>query len=380
MQDPERRDAVDGAEERATVDGAGARTTMDINDLLIHMVSRDASDLYLKTDAPPMLRVTGHLLPLGDVPLTAEVVDALAGQMMQPRHRREFEARQQVNLAYHTPALGRYRVNVYTQRSEPAIVIRRIKGDIPSFAELRLPAAITQLSMAPRGLVLITGPTGTGKSTTLAAMVDYRNRHAPGHIVTIEDPIEFVHSDHRSLVSQREVGTDCDSFQTALRDALRQTPDVILIGEIRDVQSAEAAVHFAETGHLVLSTLHSINASQTIERILHFFPTEAHDNVQLQLSLNLLAVLSQRLIPRRTGDGSVLAVEVMLATPHIRELLKKGNVAGLRSAMQAGAQDGMQTFDQAVYALIQEGAVDAELAMQYADSPNDVRLRLRGLV
>ena len=353
---------------------------MDINDLLIHMASRQASDLYVKTEAPPMLRIAGQLAPLGETPLSSQAVEELAGQMMQPRHKREFEARQQVNLAYYTPALGRYRVNIYMQRSAPAIVIRRIKSEIPSFEELGLPKAIADLAMAPRGLVLVTGPTGSGKSTTLAAMIDHRNRNAPGHIVTIEDPIEFVHADHQSLVSQREVGTDCDSFNAALKDALRQTPDVILIGEMRDVESATAAVHFAETGHLVLSTLHSINASQTIERILHFFPQESHDNVQLQLSLNLLGVFSQRLIPRPNSEAMVMAAELMLATPHIRDLLKKGSVAGIRAAIQGGGQEGMQTFDQAVYALIQQGVIDFETGMQYADSPNDVRLRLRGLV
>ena len=353
---------------------------MDINDLLIHMASRQASDLYLKTEAPPMLRIAGQLAPLGEALLTPEIVERLAGQMMQPRHKREFEDRQQVNLAYYTPALGRYRVNIYTQRSAPAIVIRRIKSAIPTFDDLRLPKVVADLAMAPRGLFLVTGPTGSGKSTTVASLIDYRNRNAPGHIVTIEDPIEFVHSDHQSLVSQREVGTDCDSFSTALKDALRQTPDVILIGEMRDVESASAAVHFAETGHLVVSTLHSTNASQTIERILHFFSQESHGNIQLQLSLNLLGVLSQRLIPRRDGEGLVLAVEVMLATPHIRDLLKKGQVGAIRTAIQTGVHEGMQTFDQAVYGLIQEGVIDIDTGMLYADSPNDVRLRLRGLV
>jgi twitching motility protein PilU len=337
---------------------------MDINDLLIHMASRGASDLYLKTDAPPMLRIAGQFAQLGEAPLAPEAVQALANQMMQPRHQREFDERQQVNLAYQTPALGRYRVNIYTQRSAPAIVIRRIKSEIPTFEELRLPPALVQLAMAPRGLVLVTGPTGSGKSTTLAAMIDYRNRHAPGHIVTIEDPIEFLHADHRSLVSQREVGTDCESFGTALRDALRQTPDVILIGEMRDVAS----------------TLHSVNASQTIERILHFFPQEGHSSVQLQLSLNLIGVLSQRLIPRRDGDGLVVAVEVMLATPFIRDLLRRGDVGGIRGAIGGAAHEGMQTFDQAVFALIKDGTIDTETGMQHADSPNDVRLRLRGLV
>ncbi|TMI77706.1 MAG: PilT/PilU family type 4a pilus ATPase, partial [Bacillati bacterium ANGP1] len=233
---------------------------------------------------------------------------------------------------------------------------------------------------AGRGLVIVTGPAGSGKSTTLAAMIDHRNRSVPGHIVTIEDPIEFVHLDNRSLVSQREVGSDCDSFGMALRDALRQAPDVILIGEMRDVESAQAAVHFAETGHLVLTTLHSINASQVVERILTFFPAEAHDDIQLQLSLNMIGVLSQRLIPRKDGEGMVLALELMLVSPHIRELIRKGQIPQLRGAIQAGAQSGMQTFDQAVYTLIQERLIDAETGMQFADSPNDLRLRLRGLV
>ena len=353
---------------------------MDINELLVHMVTRQASDLYIKTESPPMLRISGQLSPIGDGALAPEEVEELAGQMMQPRHKLEFEARQQVNLAYHNPTMGRYRVNIYMQRSLPAMVIRRINTEIPSFEELRLPKTVGDLALAGRGLVIVTGPAGSGKSTTLAAMIDHRNRSVPGHIVTIEDPIEFVHLDNRSLVSQREVGSDCDSFGMALRDALRQAPDVILIGEMRDVESAQAAVHFAETGHLVLTTLHSINASQVVERILTFFPAEAHDDIQLQLSLNLLGVLSQRLIPRKDGEGLVLALELMLVSPHIRELIRKGQIPQLRGAIQAGAQSGMQTFDQAVYTLIQERLIDAETGMQFADSPNDLRLRLRGLV
>jgi len=353
---------------------------VDINELLVHMITQGASDLYIKSEAPPTLRISGKFAPIGENPLSHEEVGELAGQLMQPRHIKEFEERQQVNLAYYTPTLGRYRVNIYMQRSVPAIVIRRISTQIPTFEELRLPRPVAELALAPRGLVLVTGPAGSGKSTTLAAMIDHRNRHIPGHIVTIEDPIEFVHTDQRSLVSQREVGTDCDSFATALRDALRQTPDVILIGEMRDGDSAEAAVTFAETGHLVLSTLHSTNASQAIERILHFFPADLHDDIQLQFSLNLIGVLSQRLVPRRDGQGLVLALELMLATPHIRDLLRKGHVPQIRTAIQSGVQDGMQTFDQAVYALIQERLIDPEMGMQYADSPNDLRLKLRGVV
>ena len=353
---------------------------MDINELLVHMVTRQASDLYIKTESPPMLRVAGQLAPIGDGALAPEEVEELAGQLMQPRHKMEFEMRQQVNLAYSNPTMGRYRVNIYMQRSMPAMVIRRINTEIPSFDELRLPKAVGDLALAGRGLVVVTGPAGSGKSTTIAAMIDHRNRSVPGHIVTIEDPIEFVHVDNRSLVSQREVGSDCDSFAMALRDALRQAPDVILIGEMRDVESAQAAVHFAETGHLVLTTLHSVNASQVVERILTFFPAEAHDDIQLQLSLNLLGVLSQRLIPRKDGEGLVLALELMLVSPHIRELIRKGQIPQLRGAIQAGTQSGMQTFDQAVYTLIQERLIETETGMQFADSPNDLRLRLRGLV
>jgi twitching motility protein PilU len=353
-----------------------------LDDLLSSMEARDASDLYLKAGLPPMLRVAGDLVPVGDAPLTEEVIRAVAGQAMSDRHRREFEEHRRVDIAYTSPASGRFRMNVYVQRGSPAAVIRRVKSQIPSFDALALPAVVAGLALAPRGLVLVTGQTGSGKSTTLAAMIDYRNRERPGHIITIEDPIEFVHRDQRSIVSQREVGTDCASFALALRDALRQAPDVILIGEIRDEESAEAAVHFAETGHLVLSTLHSSNASQTLERLLHFFPPERHAGVALQLSLNLNAIISQRLLLRKDGRGRVPAVEVMLCTPRVRELLRKGDLPGIRSAMQspAGVQEGMQTFDYAIYRLIQAGLVDADLAMNTADSPNELKMRLKGLL
>ena len=352
-----------------------------LDDLLINMEARDASDLYLKVGLPPMLRVAGELEPLGESPLTDELIGQLAGEAMSERHRRDFDERQRADIAYNSPALGRFRLNVYVQRGSTAAVIRRVKSEIPSFDELALPDVVAGLSLATRGLVLVTGQTGAGKSTTLAAMVEHRNRLRPGHIVTIEDPIEFMHQDHRSIVSQREIGTDCESFALALRDALRQAPDVILIGEIRDEESAVAAVHFAETGHLVLSTLHSNNASQTLERLLHFFPTERHAGVALQLSLNLNAIISQRLLLRKDGSGRIPAVEVMLTTPRVRELLSKGDLAGIRTVMQspAGVQEGMQTFDYAIYRLIQSGLVDVDLAMGAADSPNDLRMRLKGL-
>ncbi len=352
-----------------------------LDDLLINMEARDASDLYLKSGVPPMLRVAGELIPLGDLPLTDDLINQFARQVMSERHRREFDELRRADIAYTSPALGRFRINVYVQRGSPAAVIRRVKSHIPSFHELALPEVVAGLALAPRGLVLVTGQTGSGKSTTLAAMIDHRNRERAGHIVTIEDPIEFVHQDRRSIVSQREIGTDCESFGLALRDALRQAPDVILIGEIRDEESAVAAVHFAETGHLVLSTLHSYNSSQTLERLLHFFPPERHAGIALQLSLNLNAIISQRLVLRRDGSGRVPAVEIMLATPRMRELLRKGDLPGIRSAMQspASVQEGMQTFDYSIYQLVQSGAIDVDLGMDAADSPNDLRMRLKGL-
>ncbi|MDQ7829285.1 MAG: PilT/PilU family type 4a pilus ATPase [Armatimonadota bacterium] len=356
-------------------------TAPDLHDLLRQMAAHDASDLYLKVGRPPILRVAGGLRPVEAPPLDAAAVTALTAPVMEERHRREFEEARRADIAYSAPGLGRFRVNVYVQRGTPAAVIRRVRSRIPSFEELRLPPAVAELALAPRGLVLVTGQTGSGKSTTLAAMVDYRNRQRPGHIVTVEDPIEFLHEDHRSLVSQREVGTDCPSFSQALRDALRQAPDVILIGEIRDEETAAAAVYFAETGHLVLSTLHASNAGQTLERLLHFFPPERHAGLALQLSLTLNGVLAQRLLPRADGQGRVVAVEVLLATPRVRELLRRGDLPGIRTAMQspAGVAEGLQTFDHALYELIQAGLVDAETGLRAADSPNDLRLRLKGL-
>ncbi len=355
---------------------------MRIDDLLEHMEARDASDLYLKSGIPPMLRISGELVALEGQPLDDAAVGRLADQMMTDRHRADFEARSRADIAYSSPRLGRFRANAYIQRGSPAVVIRRVRTLIPSFEELRLPPVVSSLALLPRGLVLVVGQTGAGKSTTLAAMISYRSRERTGHIVTIEDPIEFVYTDERSIVSQREIGTDSESYSLALRDALRQAPDVIMIGEIRDEESATAAVHFAETGHLVLSTVHATNASQTLERMLHFFPASAHDGVALQLSLNLSAIVSQRLIPLKDGRGRAVAAEVMLATPRVRELLRKQDLAGIRGVMSspAGIQEGMQTFDHALFRLIKEGLIDVDTGLGAADSPSDLRMRLKGLV
>ncbi|MDR7418969.1 MAG: PilT/PilU family type 4a pilus ATPase [Armatimonadota bacterium] len=355
---------------------------MHIDDLLVHMEVRDASDLYLKAGQPPLLRVSGEIVPIDGQILSDETIRRLAEQIMGPRHRHDFQHRQRADVAYSSSAAGRFRVNVYVQRGSAALVARRVKSHIPTFEELRLPSVVAQLALAPRGLVLVVGQTGAGKSTTLAAMIRYRSQQRSGHIVTIEDPIEFIYPDDKSIVSQREVGTDCESYSLALRDAVRQAPDVILIGEMRDEESATAAVHFAETGHLVLSTLHSSTASQALERLFHFFPAGAHQALAMQLSLNLNGIISQRLIPRKDGNGRVVAAEVLLATPRVRELLRKMDLPGIRAVMQspAGSQEGMQTFDQAVFHLIKDGLIDVEAGMAAAESPNDLRLRLKGLL
>jgi pilus retraction protein PilT len=349
-----------------------------LSDLLGMAVRMDASDLHVKAGSPPTCRVHARMeqLPLPEV--TPETSEAWAREMLDPDQLAQLHREGSVDLAYSLPGAGRFRVNVYRQRGTVAFVARRVRTDIPSFEDLGLPEVLKDLSMRKRGLVLVTGPTGSGKSTTLAAMIDYRNRHEDGHIVTIEDPIEFLHPDKRSLVSQREVATDTPSFHHALRAALRQAPDVLLIGEMRDRESADAALYFAETGHLVLSTLHTINAAQTLERLLAFFPPDGTQEILHRLSITLEGIVSQRLIPRADGAGRVLACELLLATPRVRELVRRGDVAGLRQAIQAGAQEGMQTFDQALYDLCRRGMVTEDEALRWADSPGELRLRLKG--
>jgi twitching motility protein PilU len=355
------------------------KTAMRIIDLLQPMEALDATDLYVKAGAPPMYRIDGRVTSNGLPALGRDDTERLALEMLDATQQAQFRAENAVDLAYSLPGVGRFRVNVYRQRGSVAFVARRVRLSIPSFEELRLPEVLKDLSLRTRGLVLVTGHAGTGKSTTLAAMVDYRNAHKDGHIVTVEDPIEFLHPDKKSIVSQREVGTDTPSFPQALRAALRQTPDVLLIGEMRDQESAEAALYFAETGHLVLSTLHSVNAPQAIERMLAFFPTDHSQEVLHRLSLTLEAIVSQRLVPRADGRGRVVAIEVMLATPRIRDLVKKGEIGSIKQAIQMGTQEGMQTFDQALYRLHKDGLISYEDALRAADSPNDLKLKIKGL-
>jgi twitching motility protein PilU len=350
---------------------------LHIDDLLRQMSDLGASDLYVREASPPMARVSGKTEATCPAALTAEQMKQLADQVLSPREQEMFERDRQVDLSYTVENLGRFRANVYLQRGSIGMVFRRINSIVPDLDSLGLPEVLKSLALERRGLLLVTGATGSGKSTTLAAMIDYRNAKTTGHILTIEDPIEFIHKDRRCIISQREVGLDVPDFQAGLRAGLRQAPDVLLIGEMRDVETASAALQFAETGHLVLGTLHSTNASQTIERVLQFFPAERHDEICSLMALNLRGIISQRLVPRCSG-GRVPALEILLGTPRVRELLKKCSIEDLKSTMTAGATDGMQTFDQSLYGLLQAGEISEEDALLSADSANDLKLRMRG--
>jgi twitching motility protein PilU len=347
-------------------------------DLFRSMADRGASDLYVKADTPPMFRIAGSVENSGLRAPSGDAIDGLLTAIMNDAQRGALRDAGHADFAYWEPSMGRFRVNVYVQRGTTALVARRVRQDIPSFEELALPPVIAELALVQRGLVLVTGPAGSGKTTTLAAMVDHRNRTVSGHIITLEDPIEYLHADRQSIVSQREIGTDAASFAAALRGALRQTPDVLLIGEMRDADSAQAGVYFAETGHLVLSTLHTINANQALDRVLHFFPAEIYDEIYLRLATTLVGIVAQRLVPRADGNGMVPGVEVLRATPRVRDLIRRGELGALRQAMSDGRDAGMQTFDDSFFDLYQRGLVSVETALEFAESPNDLRLRLRG--
>lgn len=351
---------------------------MLLADLLGKMVSQDASDLYLKSDTPPTYRVSGETIQ-EHARLSPMDVERLAYAVMSDEQQVEFVRTNEMNLAFNYPELGRFRCNIYRQRGTVGIVFRRVKAQIPNVADLALPPILNELVMDKRGLILVVGATGSGKSTTLAAMLNHRNETAGGHIITIEDPIEFVYKDKKAIISQREIGIDTEAYDAALKNALRQAPDVILIGEMRDTESVSSSIYFAETGHLVMSTLHSTNAFQAIERMLQFYPGEMHPQVLMQLSLNLKAIISQRLIPRADGNGRVAAVEIMLVTPRIKDLIKKGEISQIRGAIQSGSKDGLQSFEQALYELYTKNLITLDDAMAAADSANDLRLRIKGM-
>ena len=349
---------------------------MGFNDLLRMMIEKDGSDLFLTTGAPPSMKAYGKLVPLIDKKLPEGMVKKIAYQIMNAEQIKEFEKSPEMNLAVADPEIGRFRVNNFQQRGEIGIVARNIKTEIPSAESLGLPPVLSELIMSKRGIILFVGGTGSGKSTSLAALIDYRNKNSDGHIITIEDPVEFIHPHQGCIVNQREVGVDTNSYEDALKNTLRQAPDVILIGEIRSQETMEHALAFAETGHLCLSTLHANNANQALDRIINFFPDERHKQLFLDLSLNLVAFVSQRLIP--TVDGKrAAAIEILIGTPRVADLIKGGKVMELKEVMEKSEQQGMKTFDSALFDLYKSGKISYEEALKNADSKNNLRLKIQ---
>ncbi len=354
---------------------------MNIQALLREMIEREGSDLYITTNSPPMIRAEGVNQPIGERHFNAAETEAMANSLMSDSERAKFAQELEMNLAIEFPDLGRFRVNVHRQRDNCGIVLRHIKTSIPTLEQLKLPGVFKEIVEQKRGLILVTGATGSGKTTTLAAMLDHLNEHTHGHIVTVEDPIEFIHPNKQCIFTQREVGTDTLSFNAALKNALRQAPDVILIGEIRDREAMEAAITFADTGHLCLGTLHSSNADQTLHRVMNMFPGERHDEIYLQLSMCLRAIISQRLVPSLDGKR-VAAVEILRDTPWVKDLIKSGQVDKVKEGMRTGSSGGCQTFDQDLIRLYKDRKIDRVQALANSDNPNNLRLSLQqsGLV
>ncbi len=348
-----------------------------IHDLLRLMVNKKASDLFITAGFPPALKVDGRITPVSNQTLTPQHSMELARSIMNDKQAHEFESTKECNFAIAPPDIGRFRVNALVQQGRIGVVLRQINSTIPSFEELNLPEVLRDISMTKRGLVIFVGGTGSGKSTSLAAMVGFRNTHAQDHIITIEDPIEYVHEHKKSIITQREVGVDTDNWFSALKNTLRQAPDVILIGEIRDRETMDYAIAFAETGHLCLSTLHANSANQALDRIINFFPEERRSQLLMDLSLNLKAFISQRLIPLREGKGRVAAVEIMLNSPLIADLIFKGAVHEIKEVMAKSRELGMQTFDQHLFDLYEAGLISYEDALRNADSLNDLRLKIK---
>ncbi len=350
---------------------------VDIWTLLRILVEKEGSDLFVTVGMPPSVKIDGSLKQLSSRPLTVEYVEALVYGVMSPRQAREFDESLEANFAINNPDIGRFRVNVFQQQNEVGMVIRRIKMDIPSIAELGLPDILESLSLAKRGMIIVVGATGSGKSTSLASMVGHRNINSFGHIVSIEDPVEYVHAHRGCIVTQREVGIDTHSFENALKNTMRQAPDVIMLGEIRTRETMEHCISFAETGHLVMTTLHSANAQQALDRIVHFFPEDRRDQLMMDLSLNLNAVVAQRLVPHSSGQGRRVATEILLNTPLISDLILRGETNMMMDVMKKSTQLGMKTFDQALHELYSEGEISYDDAIMYADSPNEVRLLIK---
>ena len=348
---------------------------MDFKDYLKILAIKDGSDLYLTAGAKPSAKFQGTLRAIDKMTLTNANIKEIAYEVMNDEQIKDFEKKPEMNLAISETGIGRFRINIFKQRNTLSMVIRNIVTDIPSFESLKLPPILQKLVMAKNGLILFVGGTGSGKSTSLASLIDYRNTNSAGHIITIEDPIEFVHSHKKSIINQREVGVDTDSYEDALKNTLRQAPDVILIGEIRDAETMEHALAFAETGHLAISTLHATNANQAIDRIINFFPEERHKQLLNDLSLNIQGFISQRLIPT-VDNKRCAAVEVLLGTPIVRDVIKRGGISELKEIMEKSINLGMQTFDHALLKLFNEGRITEEEAIRNADSANNIRLKI----
>ncbi|WP_313175265.1 PilT/PilU family type 4a pilus ATPase [Massilia sp.] len=348
-----------------------------IHKLLTVMFQQGGSDLFISADFPPSMKHQGSMKPMSQQRLSGEVTRALALSLMNERQRAEFEAEMECNFAISLPGVCRFRVNVFVQQQSVGMVVRTIASEIPNFDKLELPEVLKDVVMTKRGLVLVVGGTGSGKSTTLAAMIDYRNSNSAGHIITVEDPVEYVHKNKSCLVTHREVGVDTHSWHNALKNTLRQAPDVILIGEIRDTETMEHAIAFAETGHLCLGTLHANNANQTMDRIINFFPEERRNQLLMDLSANLRAIVSQRLVRTEDGKGRKAAIEILLNTPTISEMILKGNFHSIKEIMQKSRELGMCTFDQALYELYNKGYISYDEALRNADSANGLRLQIK---
>lgn len=345
--------------------------------MLTKVVEYGGSDLFITADFPPSIKLQGLMRPLGQQALTAEKTKLFAYSLMNEKQRHEFENEWECNFAINVPNVSRFRVNVFKQQLQTGMVIRTITSEIPTFQKLKLPESLKNVMLEKRGLVLVVGSTGSGKSTSLAAMIDYRNENSAGHIITVEDPVEYVHKHKKSMITHREVGVDCHTWHHALKNTLRQAPDVILIGEIRDTETMEHAIAFAETGHLCLGTLHANNANQALDRIINFFPEERRNQLLMDLSSNMKAIISQRLVRTQDGQGRRAAVEILLNTPLIAENILKGQFHNLKEIMTKSRELGMQTFDQALFDLYNEGAISYDEALRNADSVNELRLQIK---
>jgi twitching motility protein PilU len=350
---------------------------MDFEALLKLMVSKQASDLFITAGVAPSIKIHGKVVPVTQKALSPEKAREVALSVMNEDQRKEFSRTHECNFAISAHGIGRFRVSAFQQRNHIGMVLRRIETTIPTVDELRLPPILSDIAMTKRGLVIMVGATGTGKSTTLAAMVGYRNENSSGHIISIEDPIEFVHNHKKCIVTQREVGIDTESFEVALKNTLRQAPDVILIGEVRTRETMEHAITFAETGHLCMCTLHANNANQALERILNFFSEDRRDQLLMDLSMNMTAIVAQQLIPTPDGKGRRAAIEILINTPLIAEHIRKGELHLIKDVMSKSAEYGLQTFDQALYNLFKSGEITYEDALHSADSENDLRLMIK---